>query len=223
MKSPRKNEFTSEELLYIRLLKREFSFVTKIFFSGDHDYKKASTFINEYCNKGKKITEVKENTIGHQALRRLWGKEKPERYTYPRNLDSIAASIDLGSWANYIKIRKRDITLTSLFDPRNEEYDISKMRIGHKFILGWMPTRFIELEYIGEYQFRILNLSDNINRKIGDIIESHGFRLLYSEQYNEVAIEDHKKTISGYPLYPKIILEKTETDPQQLISDYFFI
>lgn len=225
MKRDRKKEFTSDELLYIKLLKDEFCFISDIKISGDQGYKEASTYINEKCNKGKKITEANENTIGHQALRRLWGKDKPERYTYTRNLDSIAESIDFGSWEKYIKIRKRDITLTKLFDPRQEQYDISKMRIGHKFILGWMPIRYIELEFIGEYQFKILSLSENINKKIGDIIVACGFRLLYSEHYDEVTIEtkNETKTISGYPLYPSIILEKKETDPHQLISDYFFI
>lgn len=95
--------------------------------------------------------------------------------------------------------------------------------MGNRFILGWMPIRFVELEYLGDNQFRILNLSDNIKRKKGDIIVAQRFRLEYREIYDEATNEGQEISISGFPLYPKIILEKDNILDTQQISDYFFI
>lgn len=115
------------------------------------------------------------------------------------------------SWYDYCNIQRRStITEHTYFNPL--DYKVDEMKKNYKFYVGWFPAYYVEFEYLGKYQFKILSHSYNIRKKYrkGDIVTAYGFGIHYLYNINDTTTES--KTVDGYPLFPTIIIKSADKE-----------
>ena len=143
------------------------------------------------------LSSVIESEVGEMVsastLKRLWGyvnsSPVPRRstlnilsvYTGRKNFDEFCAEIKNMSGVDSTFFTAKCISASEL-----GEKDV--------IVIGWNPNRLVELEYLGNHQFRVIK-NQNSNLAIGDSFEASSFMV-------------------GYPLYiPRILRDGDFTPP----------
>lgn len=143
-------------------------------------------------------------------LSSLEKEKKPKQKPNDSNLEYIVKYLGYQSLKNFnleIKDRKQEKVL---FDP--DEIKVDKLKPVKKgeekeediITLGWYDEHFIRVIYRGHSLFEVIDVSDTINKQIGDTFYAEEFGISYMWHYAEIETKNGKKGISGYPRFPKI-------------------
>lgn len=126
------------------------------------------------------------------------------------NLDILVKFLGYRDW-NFFKLdveeRRRE---KKWFDPDTIKVEKlipvekGKEKEGDIITIGWYDEHFIRVIYRGKSLFEIVDVSDTINKQIGDTFYAEKFGIQYIWHYAEIETENGKKSISGYPRFPKI-------------------
>jgi len=181
--------------------------------NSDEDYPSAR-FLRDYWPslvKSKKKEDYNEK------------KGKPRVDTTPRTkkLNLIAKCAGYFSWEAFCNItRRRIITENTYFDPK--DFKIEKMtKNDPPIIIGWYPQYFMKLQYLGNYDFKVLSYSHNLRCKYkkDEVVKIYGFEVRYVyEVARSVGLIDEntdrenenskKDLVGGCPLRPELVLMK---------------
>lgn len=187
---------------------------------------------DEYARKkGKNLSELNGDgelpSVSTRTLRYYWRKdgemtqkEKEGKSPNISTLDIICICVGYATWDDFCLIMRRNkITEDSLFNP--EDYIVEKMEKGKTYIIGWFPCYFIELEYLGNYEFKVKSHSYNLRKRYDrhDKLTIYGFGLHYLPHIDEVS-DSENKVIDGYPLYPTIFIRKTQQKIENIEYSY---
>ena len=135
----------------------------------------------------------KKERIGEEVLMRLWGYVKKGEEISITSLGKLARSLDskYTNWQDFCDaVDASKLVPTSILP---ESIDIETIRKGFKFILGWYPEKYCTLEYLGEFEFRVLE-SKGLKKQRGEtFFSSLGFKLSLNNDengYPAILIED---------------------------------
>ena len=182
----------------LKLLKEELKLKSGNKLDSKTDFEDAASWIN-----GKK--KLKKDEVKEDTLRNWWYKEEPKHKPYKSKLSLVAQRLGYRNWDSFCDIKSRQTTLNSFFDPL--EFKVEKMTLGESYIIGWFPQHYVELNYLGNYKFKIVDCSSDINLKIGDDMEIYGFGIVYLKHMDSVYDNSGKKfEVEGYPLHPSIVI-----------------
>lgn len=140
----------------------------------------------------------------------LRDNKKPQQKPNNSNLDYIVKYLgyqSLNVFNSEIKDRKRE---KIFFDPDEIKVDeLTPVKKGEEkeediITIGWYDEHFMRVRYRGKSLFEIVDVSDTINKQIGDTFYAEKFGIQYIWHYTEIETENGKKSISGYPRFPKI-------------------
>lgn len=149
--------------------------------------------------------------VSERTLREYWPIDKTKQLNHiPSNrvLDIISECLGYASWSDYCNIQRRNtINEYSFFNP--SDYKVDEMKENYRFYVGWFPIYYVEFEYLGKYQFKIISHSYNIRKKYrkGEIVTAYGFGLHYL--YNMDNTTQNSKAVEGYPLFPTIMMRQS--------------
>lgn len=136
--------------------------------------------------------------------------EKPSKKPNDSNLDILVKFLgyrNLIVFKSEVDDKKREKVL---FDPSEIKVDkLKPVKKGEEkkediITIGWYDEHFIRVIYRGNCLFEVTDVSDTINKKIGDTFYAEKFGINYLWHYAEIETERGKVSISGYPRFPKI-------------------
>lgn len=130
--------------------------------------------------------------ISSSTLKRLWGYVSLSPTPRIATLDILARYLGQRGFKEYCqKLKDTDVYASTFFSAR--VIDANSLNKGAHVSIGWAPNRMIELEYLGNYRFKVA-ISANSQLRTGDEFETAEF-------------------ILGYPLLLQKIYRNGETTP----------
>ena len=141
---------------------------------------KLETLIEEKCKEHVSIT----------TLQRLWGySTRNASNVSVRILDIVSRFVDAGSWEHFCA--KIGNNKESEIFQNSNSIDCSRLAIGTRIRLAWLPDRMCDVEYLGDNRFVAVK-SENATIKAGDT-----FRCLLIEKGRELYMDNF--TRNGEP------------------------
>ena len=119
--------------------------------------------------------------IGVNTLKRLLGFINDEREARISTLDVIARYLGFDNW-DILSVY--DARSNSSFETSTEEIRVSSLTIGQRLQISYLPDRQIDMEYIGENRFCILQSMNSKLKANDEITITHivqSYPLLVSE------------------------------------------
>lgn len=124
------------------------------------------------------IEKVTKRRISTNTLKRLLGLIKctnePRLYT----LDTIAQYLGFENWDAYLLSLSHEYNSTCPGTYQITELHSDNLSHGQKVQFQYYPDRIVEVEYLGNKQYRVAN-SRNSQLKVDDIVEVPGFFVGY--------------------------------------------
>jgi len=141
-------------------------------------------------------------TVG--SLRYIFGRGKEQKYLNSLFLDEIAKSVDYKGWADFCNhVAKRDAK-KEYFNPLS--IDVSELPAGKEITIGWEPYYYAKLEYLGDFNFKVLICTRNFKIRKGEVIKIYGFGISYKFHLDMVEDpHDNSCIVGGYKFHPDII------------------
>lgn len=215
---------------------------------------KAASFIQEKCGDSNHYDSNGNEyfPVSSRFLRDYWPsmvksrnkenyeetKGKPRVNTAPSKskLNLISKCAGYTSWEAFCNItKKRIITENTYFDPK--DFKVENMKENDlPIIIGWYPQYFIKLQYLGNYQFKVLSYSYNLSHKYeeGEIKKIYGFEVRYIYEIGEAlglrkkeneTEEEYKKRnkeqkyVGGCPLFPQLLIFTKPKNEESLMDE----
>ena len=150
--------------------------------------------------------KIKEDTIDQKelsinTLKRLAGKIEIERpYNFATaTVKAVCEFLEKDSWndvieaaIDYDNFRPSDPGVTTLSGFDENGAFVNRLRKGETFWLKYLPNRILELEVLGNNQYKVVNAAFTVF-KPGDILVSPSFR-----QYREFRVSEVKRGEKSY-------------------------
>lgn len=202
----------------IKLLKKDLEIKLGYSLDGYSDFVNAAIDIKKLNNK--------ELSVDESTLRNLWEQNKPTKIPYKKTLTIIVKSLGIyNDWDHYKTDKELMMQQGRLFDLDDPELNIEKMELGYEPLIGWYPIHYIKFKYRGSYKFEVLECSNTVKLKNGDIKYAIKFGVCYMEHFDK---DLSSNAISGYPLYPSFVLKRPidkteEVEEEEILYNNIFI
>ena len=120
----------------------------------------------EFCEAIMKIRKKTGRSISLSSVKRIWGYVSYDSFPSATILNTLAQFNGFKSWDTFLLGDNGSVSDDSAFI---EESVVSaeKLHEGDRLLLQWGKDKSCELEYLGQYRFRI-NRSRNIKLQPGD-------------------------------------------------------
>lgn len=195
------------------------AFLSRFGISINEDFNEVINIIDkEYikANKGntEKLSRSKKNKhyLEHSFIKEYWpakGKRNTKHTPNKRYLSVIAESIGYKSFDHFCVIKRQEqIVESHFYNPL--DYVVERMK-KKEYTIGWYPEYYAKLEYLGEYQFKILECSYNLRNLFKkdktEPITIYGFGLCYTLDLTKAPMQQEKeegKSFEGYLIRPRL-------------------
>lgn len=135
-----------------------------------------------------KIEDKQRDHISESTLERLWGYSTRRCDSVSEHtLNILCRYVGSLSWKDFCILLKRSSPRESEEFTSLSGIDVSSLKSGDKLCLRWMPDRKIEVEYQGEFRFKVLS-STNSSINAGD-----SFSCLQIEQGRELFLDKYSR------------------------------
>lgn len=127
------------------------------------------------------IESVTGAHIGVNTIKRLLGFVIDERQPRTTTLDIISRYLGFDNWET---LRIYDDNSNSSFQTTVDELRTTDLSVGQRVQVTYLPDRLLELEYVGNNQFRVLSSQNSKLHEDDEIIVTHivkGYPLLVNE------------------------------------------
>ena len=107
--------------------------------------------------------------LSSSTLKRLWGYVSANPTPRTSTLDVLSRYIGHRSFKEFCEgLKSSNVYASTFFSSR--VLDIDSLRVGQHVCLGWDPNRLVEMEYLGNRNFRVTS-SANSQLKVDDTFE----------------------------------------------------
>ncbi len=115
--------------------------------------------------------------ISSSTLKRLWGYVSLNPTPRIATLDVLARFTGKRNFKDFCEgLKESQAFVSTFFSSRC--LDIAALQTGQKVTIGWAPNRIVELDYLGDFHFEVLN-SENSQLQPGDRFELSNVILEY--------------------------------------------
>lgn len=115
--------------------------------------------------------------ISASTLKRLWGYVHSCPVPRTGTLDILSRYIGERSFREFCITLKRKANVESGHFA-SKYITTSEINPGQRLLVGWMPDRLIEIEYLGNFLFRVRR-AENSQLQVGDEFEATNFSLSF--------------------------------------------
>ena len=137
--------------------------------------------------------------ISESTLERVWGYSTREADAISvHTLDVLSRYVGAGSWKEF-KVGMKAYSPIESEEFSGDSIVSSRIDIGTRLRLGWLPDRVIEIEYQGGYRYIVCD-SQNSSLKPGDSFECVQFqagRPLYMDRFRRAGSQEEARYVAG--------------------------
>lgn len=137
--------------------------------------------------------------LSESTLERMWGYSTREAEAVSiRTLDVLSRYVGYSSWKGFCA----DLKVSAQIESEEFSGDSiisSKLKIGTRLRLGWLPNRLVDLEYQGDNRYVVLE-SQNSSIKPGDSFECIQIQVgrpLYLDRFRRAGSESETRYVAG--------------------------
>jgi hypothetical protein len=141
-----------------------------------------------------------------KTIRRLLKKEKYDKsFDISTTLNPLSRLCKYADWADFVKQESgKEYAFPEKIPERNESFypadiciDAETLTPGSIFIMGWYPSRYIKIEYLGDCEFKIINYKGKGEDRTGSYITGRWFEFKYETATSKNGVQEKTPVIVG--------------------------
>lgn len=117
--------------------------------------------------------------MGDRTIKKLLGKEYHKGFGIAQTLNPVAKLAGYESWVDYLENSSKKATSLSKCQYHTVDFtnDTETLVKGSFYKMGWVPLYYLELEYLGDCEFKILKYVGTGEDRTNDVISGRWFEV----------------------------------------------